>query len=149
MADVGPSSLTAFEATLRCRTAMRWQGEQLDPEATVELVPAATDLLVLSHRPSSRFLRSQPVHATLMLELATSLDEAVPGPLPFARAMFRAGTDRLAYQCTHVLGSLTLVETSGGHVVLEGSLSLVDPELDVEGAGGRLLTGTMHVATRG
>jgi hypothetical protein len=146
MANIERAKLSAFEAKLRPGTRMRWPGgNALGPTDAVELEPGDGDLLLLRHAPSRRFLGREPVHESLMIELRHPLAEAQPGPLRLGRVVYRAGTERLAYQATRAVGTLTLVAATPKRFELDAILTLVSPELDVDGAGSHQLTGKITV----
>ncbi len=145
MAKIERAKLSAFEAKLRPRTRMKWPGNALGPEDGVELEPGDGDVLMLRHAPSRRFLGKEPVHESLMIELRQPLADAPPGPLRLGRVVYRAGTERLAYQATHAEGTLALVETAAKRFELDAMLTLVSPELDVDGAGSHALAGRIVV----
>jgi hypothetical protein len=142
MADTERAKLNAFEAKLRGKTSMCWPGgNTLGPEAAIELEPGEGDLLMLRHAPSRRFLGREPVHESLMIELRQPLAEAPPGPLRLGRVVYRAGTERLAYQATRAVGTLSLVAATPTRFELDAMLTLVSPELDVDGVGSHQLAG--------
>jgi hypothetical protein len=146
MADIERAKLNAFEAKLRPRTGMRWPGgNTLAPGDGVELEPGDGDLLLLRHAPSRRFLGREPVHESLMIELRQPLADAQPGPLKMGRVVYRVGTERLAYQATRAVGTLSLVAATPKRFELDVMLTLVSPELDVDGAGTHQLTGKISV----
>lgn len=148
MADIQRAKPSAFEATLQSATRMTWPGSTLAPTDDVGFEPGSGDLLLLSYAPSRRFLGREPVHESLMLEIRESLAASSPGPLHLGRAVYRAGTERLAYQATRVMGTLSLVEATPKRYTLELTLSFVAPELDLDGAGGHNLSGQVTVARR-
>ena len=151
MTKIDRAKLSAFEVKLRPGTRMRWPGNALGPEDGVELEPGDGDLLMLRHAPSRRFLGREPVHESLMIELRQPLAEAPPGPLRLGRVVYRAGTERLAYQATRAEGTLSLVATDApgaaapGRFELDVMLALVSPELDTDGAGSHRLAGKIVV----
>lgn len=145
MASAERAKLAAFEATLRPGTRMRWPADALGPGDAVGFEPGAGDLLLLSHAPSRRFLGKEPVHESLMIELRTPLADASPGPLRFGRIVYRAGTERLAYQATRAMGTLELAAATPARFVVAAALTFVAPELDVERAGGHRLSGSIVI----
>lgn len=145
MAKIERAKLSVFEVKLRPKTRMRWPGNTLGPEDAVELEPGDGDLLMLRHAPSRRFLGREPVHESLMIELRQPLAEAQPGPLRLGRVVYRAGTERLAYQATRAEGTLSLVATGPGRFELDAMLTLVAPELDTDRAGSHAFAGKLVV----
>ena len=148
MTQLDRAKLGAFEVKLRPGTRMRWPGNALGPADGIELEPGDGDLLMLRHAPSRRFLGREPVHESLMIELRQPLAEARPGPLRLGRVVYRAGTERLAYQATRAEGTLSLVAAEPGRFELDALLLLVSPELDTDGVGPHRLAGRI-VALQG
>jgi hypothetical protein len=112
------------------------------------MVPGTGDVLVLSYRPTRRFLRSEPIHESLMLEVEPSLADASIGPLRLVRAVYRSGSERIKYQATRIEGTVETVEVKADRVVLAATLTVVAPDLDVDGLGPHVLSGTFEVRRR-
>ena len=139
-------TLGGFDARLRLQTGLRWPvGERLGPGEAIELTRAPLDLLVLAHQAPVRGPRGELEHETLMIELARPLAECKPGLVPVRRLVYRRGSERLTYQATRVVGSIALVAVTPEDFVLAATLSLVAPDLDLDGLGPRLLAGTIRV----
>ena len=139
-------SLSSFDARLRPGTALRWPlGQRLGPDEAIELVPAATDLLILGYTAARKLDTREPVHESLMIELSRALADSRPGPLPLGRVVFRIGTERLTYQATRVTGTIGLVASGPDRFVLSAILNLHTPELDLDGIGPRTLSGTVRL----
>jgi hypothetical protein len=147
MAEPERAKLGAFEASLRRATRMRWPASGvLGPDDRIEVDPGIGDLLELRHAPSRRFLGREPVHESLLIELIHPLADTEPRTLPLGRVAYRAGTERLAYQATRALGTLTLVEVTPERFVIDAALTLIDPELDLEHVGSHQLAGVIAIA---
>jgi hypothetical protein len=124
---------------------MRWPASGvLGPDDRIELDPGIGDLLELRHAPSRRFLGREPVHESLLIELAQPLVDGQPYVLRFGRVAYRAGSERLAYQATRATGTLTLVQATAERYIIDAALTLV-ADLDVEGIGTRQLAGEIVI----
>jgi hypothetical protein len=144
------AKLGAFEASLRRGARMRWPASGvLGLDDRIEFDPGTGDLLELRHAPSRRFLRREPVHEILLIELAHALADikpgkpGAPGTLRLGRVVYRAGTDRLAYQSTRSVGTLTLAEASPERFVIDAALTLINPEIDSDHIGAHQLAGVI------
>jgi hypothetical protein len=147
MAEPERAKLGAFEANVRRATRMRWPASGvLGPEDRIEVDPGTGELLELRHAPSRRFLGREPVHESLLIELVHPLADTEPCTLRVGRVVYRAGTERLAYQATRAVGTLTLVEATPERFVIDAALTLIDPELDVERVGPHQLAGLIVIA---
>jgi hypothetical protein len=147
MAEPERAKLGAFEANVRRATRMRWPASGvLGPEDRIEVDPGTGELLELRHAPSRRFLGREPVHESLLIELVHPLTDTEPCTLRVGRVVYRAGTERLAYQATRAVGTLTLVEATPERFVIDAALTLIDPELDVERVGPHPLAGLIVIA---
>jgi hypothetical protein len=147
MAEPERAKLGAFEASVRRATRMRWPASGvLGPEDRIEVDPGTGELLELRHAPSRRFLGREPVHESLLIELVHPLADTEPCTLRVGRVVYRAGTERLAYQATRAVGTLTLVEATPERFVIDAALTLIDPELDVERVGPHQLAGLIVIA---
>jgi hypothetical protein len=142
----GRGSLDGFEARLRPATGLCWpRGERLAWAEAIELGPADSDLLILNHvRPAAAARRAE--RENLMIELGRALGDCRTGVLSMRRLVYRAGGDRLSYQATRATGSLALIACTAELFVLSAALTLIAPDLDLDGAGPRLLAGTVHLA---
>lgn len=147
MASPWQSKLGAFDVALRPQTRMRWPSAVLHPEDRIELEPGAGDLLILGHAPSRHFSGREPIHQSLMIELARPLAESTAGALALDRVAYRAGAERLAYQTTSAAGTVILLEARADGYELSVELMLLAPELGLElgGAGSRQLSGVIFV----
>lgn len=137
--------LSAFDATLRPRARLGWPPAGLSAGDSIGFIDGPGDVLLLSHAPSRRFSRREPVHQSLILELMYPLAESRPGPLLLGRVVYRAGDERLLYQATTALGSVLLLEVRADDYLLDLELTMTSPELDVQGSGARELLGTLLV----
>lgn len=147
MAEPERARLGAFDASVRRGTRMRWPDSGvLGPDDRIEFDPGAGDLLELRHAPSRRFLSREPVHESLLIELVHPLADTQPCTLRLGRVVYRAGTERLAYQATRAVGTLTLVEASPERFVIDAALTLINPELDLERVGPHQLAGVIVLA---
>jgi hypothetical protein len=148
MAKPELAKLGAFETSVRRATRVRWPASGgLGAEDRIDFEPGPGDLLELRHAPSRRFLGREPTHESLLIELAQPLPDAGPSVLRFTRVVYRAGTDRLAYQATRAMGTLTLIQVTPERHIIDASLTLV-AELDVEGIGTRSLAGEVVIERR-
>jgi hypothetical protein len=139
--------LTAFDASVRRGARLRLPADRpLGTAERIEVDPGIGDLLELRHAPSRRFLGREPVHESLMIELARPLAGAALGTLALGRVAYRAGSERLTYQATRAVGTLTLVEVSPARFTIDAALTLIDPELDVDRVGSRALVGSIVIA---
>jgi hypothetical protein len=139
------AKLGAFDASVRRGTRMRWPASGvLGPEDRIEFDPGIGDLLELRHAPSRRFLGREPVHESLLIELAHALVDAAPHALRMGRVAYRAGTERLAYQATRAMGTLTLVQATPERYVIDAALTLI-ADFDVDRIGTRSLTGEIVI----
>lgn len=145
MASAWQSKLGAFDVELRPHTHMRWPSAVLHPEDRIDLEAGAGDLLILGHAPSRHFSGREPIHQSLMIELARPLAVSTAGALALARVAYRAGAERLAYQTTSVAGSVILLESRADGYELSIELMLVAPELELASAGSRQLSGVVFV----
>lgn len=146
MAEPARAKLAAFDVTLRRATRIRWPERGVyGPEDRVAFDPGITDLIDLRYAPSRRSLGREPVHENLLIELAQPLSGSVPSLLRIHRVLYRAGTDRLTYQSTQVVGTLTLVEATPDHYLIDAGLSLINPEIDLEHRGTYPLAGRVAV----
>jgi hypothetical protein len=137
--------LGAFDASVRRGTRMRLPASgALGPEDRIDFDPGIGDLLELRHAPSRRFLGREPVHESLLIELAQPLVESSPHVLRFVRVAYRAGTERLAYQSTRATGTLTLVQATPERYIIDAALTLV-ADFDVDGIGVRSLAGEIVI----
>jgi hypothetical protein len=149
VAEVERAKLGAFSVTLRPASRIHWPAKgPLPHDDRIDLDVGTGDLLILDHTPSRRVLGKEPFHESLTIELLQPLAEAVPGQLRIGRVIYRAGTERLTYQSTSAMGMLALVQILPDRFVLDATLTLVTPELDVERAGSRHLTGPIVVPRR-
>jgi hypothetical protein len=147
VAEPDRAKLGAFDASVRRGARIRWPASgALGPDDRIEFDPGIGDVLELRHAPSRRFLRREPVHESLLIELAHPLADTQPGTLRLGRITYRAGTDRLAYQATRSVGTLTLVEASPERFVIDAALTLINPELDTEHVGPHQLAGVIIIA---
>lgn len=147
MAEPGRAKLGAFDASLRRGTRVRWPASgELGADDRIELAPGAGDLIELRHAPSRRFLGREPVHESLLLELIHPIPDTAPSTLRIGGVVYRAGTERLAYQATRAVGTLTLVEATPERYVIDAALTLIDPELDVDRVGPHRLAGQIVIA---
>jgi hypothetical protein len=124
---------------------MRWPASGRYGTERVEFEPGPGDLLELRYAPSRRFLGREPVHENLLIELSHPLPEAAPVTLATARVLYRAGSDRITYQTSTAVGTLTLVEATPARYVLNAALSLLTPEIDFEHRGQHQLAGQIVV----
>lgn len=147
MAEALRADLAVFDVELRPSTQMRWPA-QGDPgaEDRVEFEPGGGDLLALRHAPSRRFLRREPVHENLMIELAEPLAHAALATLRTGRVLYRAGSDRIVYQASRAAVTLVLVTATPARYVIDASVSLIAPEIDSEHRGVHQLSGQIIVA---
>jgi hypothetical protein len=147
VAEPPRAKLAAFDAALRRGTRMRWPASGAPgPNDRVETDPGTGDLLDLRHAPSRRFLGKEPVHENLLIELVHPLADTQPAALRLGRVVYRAGNDRLLYQATRAVGSLTLVEATAERFVIDAALTLINPEIDLEHAGTHQLVGQIVIA---
>jgi hypothetical protein len=146
MAEPERAKLGAFDINLRRATRMRWPASgTLGPEDRIDFDPGTGDLLELRHAPSRRFLRREPVHENLFIELTHPLADTQPCTLRLGRILYRAGTDRLTYQATRSVGTLTLIEATPQRFVIDTALTLINPEIDVEHLGPHQLAGILTI----
>lgn len=147
MAEPERAKLGAFDVTLHRSARMRWPaGDVLGPDDRIDVDPGIGDLLELRYAPSRRFLGREPVHENLLIELLHPLADTQPRTLRFGRVVYRAGTERLLYQATRAVGTLTLVEATPERFVIDAALTLINPEIDVEHAGPHQLAGPIVIA---
>lgn len=145
MANPELAKLGAFDASVRRGTRMRWPPSgALGPEDRIDFDPGTGDLLELRHAPSRRFLGREPVHESLLIELAQPLVDTSPHALRFVRVAYRAGTERLAYQSTRAAGTLTLVQATPERYIIDAALTLI-ADFDVDGIGVRSLAGEIVI----
>jgi hypothetical protein len=146
MAEPERAKLGAFDVTVHRGTRIRWPASgAFGPEDRIEFDPGTGDLLELRHAPSRRFLQREPVHESLLIELLHPLADTQPCTLRLGRIVYRAGTERLAYQATRAVGTLTLVEASPERFVIDAALTLINPEIDLERAGPHQLAGVIAI----
>lgn len=147
MAEPERAKLGAFDVSVRRGTRMRWPTvDVLGPDDRIDVDPGVGDLLELRYAPSRRFLGREPVHENLLIELLHPLADPQPRTLRFGRVVYRAGTERLVYQATRAVGTLTLVEATPKRVVIDAALTLIAPEIDVDHAGPHQLSGQIVIA---
>jgi hypothetical protein len=139
--------LAVFDVELRPSTQMRWPAQgSYGAEDRVEFEPGAGDLLALRHAPSRRFLRREPVHENLMIELVAPLATSALATLRTGRVLYRAGSDRITYQSSRAVATLVLVTATSERWVIDASISLIAPEIDSEERGVHQLSGQIVVA---
>ena len=147
MAEPGRAKLAAFDASLRRGTRMRWPASGvLGADDRIETDPGTGDLLELRHAPSRRFLGREPIHETLSIEIVQPLADTQPCTLRLGRVVYRSGNDRLLYQATRSVGTLTLVEATPERFVIDAGLTLINPEIDLEHVGPHQLAGQIVIA---
>lgn len=146
MADQPRAKLPAFEVSVRRNARIKWAaGGTLGPDDRIDVGPGMGDILELRHAPSRRFLGREPVHESLLIELVQPLATAPLGVLKLGRIVYRAGTDRLAYQATQAVATLSLVESTPDRRVIDAAITLINPDLDTERAGSHALAGLVIV----
>ncbi|HRC54752.1 MAG: hypothetical protein IPI49_05535 [Myxococcales bacterium] len=148
MANAWRDKLGAFEVELRPATKMRWPRPALRPDDRIDFEAGEGDLLLCSHAPSRHFSGREPIHQSLMMELASPLSQSAAGTLALGRVVVRAGAERLAYQTTSVAGTVILLESRPDSYELDIDLLLVAPELDLGLAGAGKLSGVIRVPRR-